>query len=134
MASSRKTFKSLSSAERTFIQEKQSSLTIDQLAYEVGTTVGVVKKVLAETATFIASEKDLAPKEVEPETIPAEQTATGTTASAHQPFVREEDGVTVMTAAAAQWADEVMKKNKGPNYVEANPDRIFQPRPGKPSR
>ena len=136
MAASRKTFKNLTTADKFYIEKQFGLLSIEQIAKDIGATPQAVRK-FHETmpgpiepcpSAAVTSPPPPAP---EPDIKP-EHSMTGTAVSAQTPIVRE-DGVTVTTPASSQWADEAMKRQPG-NYIDANKDRIFRPRPNKPSR
>ena len=117
MAPSRKTVAGLA---RFYIKQNRTKLSVEQFVKDTGLAKDEVQKILSEFP--------------EPEALTAEETVTKTAISAHQPIVREEDGVTVNTGAASQWADEVTKRMTPEDYVRGNQDRCYKPHPGKPSR
>ena len=114
MAASRKAFKDLGPADLFYIEQKRT-LSVEQLAKDVGATKAAVEKALAQ----------LPPPAPPPPAPPPPP-------NPRVPLVRD-DGVTIMTPTASEHSDTATARNQG-NYVESNRDRIFQPRPERPSR
>lgn len=139
MAASRST--PLSAADKFYIEQHLGKMTTQEMAKAIGCNRSQVDRFVAKVAlsapvvapTEASATPAPLPEVTEPEqpSIPAHDTATGVAAIGAQPIVRPEDGITIMTEASAQWADEVMKRIPKKPYAETNKDRVFQPRPKK---
>lgn len=136
MALTRKTFARLTTADKDYIKRNYDLLSAKQLAVDTGATPAAVLKFMETLPPPPAPTEPKAPEaEAKPQPdVKPEDSITGTPVFRQTPIADEDRGVTVMTPQASQWGDEATKRAPGQNYVENNKDRIFKPRPEKPSR
>lgn len=118
-----------SKAELQYVETQRRSLSADQLVEDTGLSkrqIGLlIKKFDLADAVKATAEQ---PKPAEPEPlkeVKAEDSAAGTAISANVPISDEKRGLAVMTPAAAQWSDEIMKRVPAPSGVNDS-DHIFR--------
>lgn len=112
----------LNQVDLCYIEHYRDKMSVDQLAKVLGASKTVVREAVESLTTASAATQAKLPD------IPAEKTSTGTPAPAAAPLHDKERGVTVLTPAAAQYADEVAKTLPQENYVERNRGKFIHTR------
>ena len=112
----------LNKVDLCYIEHNAGKLTVEQLAKDLGATQKAIIDALENLPVPAAPTPPTLPD------IPAEKTVTGAAAPAAIPQTNQERGVTVMTPAASQYADEVAQRLPQADYLERNKDFIHRPR------